>query len=620
MIIQLKNVIATIWKYAKSVFIIKILIAILTGLKVPVTVKVTQNLIDNMIKYVNADVSLQTMIFWSGVMFAVLLADVMLNAANQFIDIICDKKLTNNLEPVLIEKYRRLDYANYEDKNTQDIIHRMSGQPYMKIKELFIQMLNITQAIISSAGLIIIYVNISIILVALMVVLMIPILWLNYRMSYLQWELYSSQTEDERILKYLDSILTSKISLFELKVYKALNYIVDLWNHKTSVMLKQKFDVQKKNQRCINLQSFLSAAWYCAFIIIMLTKFFAGGISIGLFISLISISTSVIDNIAGLAEGLGDLAREIMDMDYYKKFMALTEYNEPAYIPEYSEHSTYSSRIYPEIVFENVKFTYPNTDTPVLNGVNFTIKPNESVGIVGVNGAGKSTVIKLLCKLYKPDEGRILIGGIDLQELPYENLRKIFGVVFQDYFRYELTLRENLAFGNLEKLHDDEALNEAINKSKSIKLINTINLIDKDAKNDKSNKGLDMNLGKLEEDGVDLSGGQWQRIAVGRVCLSNAPVIILDEPTAALDPIAESEMYSLFFDVMKVKNQRCTVMISHRLASSKMAQKIIVLNNGVVEESGTHDELMQSKKLYYKMFTEQASWYITEYVTEGGRE
>jgi len=242
-----------------------------------------------------------------------------------------------------------------------------------------------------------------------------------------------------------------------------------------------------------------------------------------------------------------------------------------------------------------VVFTYPKTEAKILNGVSFEVKEGERVALVGENGAGKSTIIKLLCRLYKPDSGRILINGMDIQMVDAAALRRVFSVVFQDFCKYTMTLRENIAFGDLTKLNDDNALHDALKMG----LANGI-------------AELDTPLGKLEEDGVDISGGQWQRIAVARACLPDSAFVILDEPTASLDPVAESNMYHSFAEVLK--NRGC-IMISHRLASARMADKIVVLSDGIVIETGGHEDLMSASGLYARMYESQSAWYL-----KGGAE
>jgi ATP-binding cassette, subfamily B, bacterial len=588
MVGQVFIVFKVMWKYARSVFIGRFALIIISAALVSLNVIFLQKLIDNMMAFIKKEGSIHNILFSALIFGLVLLLDAVLVSADGFLEIICDKKLTNNFEPIIIKKFRNLAYFCYEDKDTQNTIQRMSGQPYTRIKTLFTQVLSMFQIIFTLIGLVAIYVQVSIWLVVSLLVFLVPMLWVNYKSSFHWWRLFEEQSLDERALNYLSGLLSTKTSLFELKVYRAINYIEKLWNEKSSNMLKQKSKVLLKVQRMLFIKSLFASLWYSASAMTMLICFLDNQITIGLFVSLINVSISVVDRISDLSGTFGSFSREIMEIRHYNNFMTLPEYEDGKGKPVSQPG---------EIIFDNVKFKYPNTDIEILKGVSFTVKPKANIAIVGVNGAGKSTIIKLLCKLYKPDSGRILVDGIDLQELSYQNIREIIGVLFQDYFTYELAIRENLAFGNIEKINDDDALIHALKKSKSYDIYNS------------ANNGLDSNLGKLENDGIGLSGGQWQRLAIGRTCLSDASIIVLDEPTAALDPVAESEMYMLFFNVMKEKG---TIMISHRLASSKMAEKIIVINDGVVAEEGTHEQLMSKNGIYRAMFDTQASWYITE--------
>nr|WP_300663860.1 ABC transporter ATP-binding protein [uncultured Acetatifactor sp.] len=250
------------------------------------------------------------------------------------------------------------------------------------------------------------------------------------------------------------------------------------------------------------------------------------------------------------------------------------------------------------IVFDDVHFTYPGTDREILSGVSFEIKEGEHAALVGVNGAGKSTIIKLLCGLYKPDSGRILVGGKDLREFSDADRNRFCAVVFQDFCSYELTLRENVAIGNLGAMDDDQKI---------------LSVMDMAGAGEVARLGLEKSLGRLTEDSIDISKGQWQRVAIARALISDAAFIILDEPTASLDPVAESRMYESFSSVMR---EHGSIIVSHRLASAKLADKIIVIDGGVTAEIGSHGELMERNGLYARMFDEQRSWYVDSEVTE----
>ena len=252
---------------------------------------------------------------------------------------------------------------------------------------------------------------------------------------------------------------------------------------------------------------------------------------------------------------------------------------------------------YCDIAFENVSFRYPGTERDILKNVTFYIKEGEKTAFVGENGAGKSTIIKLLCGLYEPTAGNVTIGGVPVRELSPKLRTRLLSVVFQNFQSYQLTLRENVAFGNLKALGDDGKLRHALGLADAMDLADT------------QEKGLDRNLGRLERDGQDLSKGQWQRVAMARAFVSDAKYVVLDEPTASLDPLAESRMYENFARIFR---ERGTVLISHRLASARMADRILVLDGGRIVQTGSHGELMAEDGLYRTMFLAQSSFYKEE--------
>lgn len=249
------------------------------------------------------------------------------------------------------------------------------------------------------------------------------------------------------------------------------------------------------------------------------------------------------------------------------------------------------------IQFKDLAFAYPGSNKLTLESINLQIRPNEMVVLVGENGAGKTTLAKLLCRLYDPSHGAVLWHGQDLRTVELNELRSRIAVVMQDYARFPASLRENVGWGFFPKLQEDQALLTVLQEAGIDYLVNELS------------QGLETPLGKQLEGGIDLSGGQWQRIAIARALmrLSQAELLIFDEPTAALDPKNEHEIYRIF---KAIARGRMAVVVSHRLALARMADRIIVLEHGKIIEEGNHDQLMQNRAQYYTMFTRQASSYI----------
>lgn len=245
------------------------------------------------------------------------------------------------------------------------------------------------------------------------------------------------------------------------------------------------------------------------------------------------------------------------------------------------------------ITLNNVWFTYPTTDLPVLKGVSFTLNKGETLSLVGLNGAGKSTIIKLLLRLYQPDSGEILLNGQPYEKYDIKEIRKLFSVMFQSFVEYPLTLRENIVLSDLSDKYNDDRI---------IRILRECG-----AWNDKFNDGLDTNMSReFSDTGVELSKGQWQKIALARTYYKNSPIIIFDEPSSAIDAEAEDKIFTEF---NKLADNKTGIMISHRISSAKTSNKIIVLNDGKVEENGTHETLIKTNGLYAKLFNMQKEKY-----------
>lgn len=248
-----------------------------------------------------------------------------------------------------------------------------------------------------------------------------------------------------------------------------------------------------------------------------------------------------------------------------------------------------------EIVFENVSFIYPNQEKKSLSNINLTIKKGERISIVGENGAGKTTFIKLLLRLYEPTEGRILFNGIDIRDIDYQDYQKIFSTVFQDYKLFAFRIIDNIT-----SLEGNEA-----EKEKVMKCLEKAGL---SSKIEKLEHGLDTYLYNIyDEEGIELSGGESQKLAIARALYKDSPIVILDEPTAALDPRAEYEIYTRFLALVESKT---SIFISHRLSSTKLCDRIVLFKDGSIEETGTHNELLQKGGLYAELFRMQAQFYF----------
>ena len=588
---QMKEILSIIWKYSRLWGCMKLLNSVLTAIIVPVNTVLLQRIVNDILILLQENrchfirkflIISNSKPFFSGILIAGVFSEVLLTGVDRYVEIRFDMQITDRLEKEIVRKYRKLDYSCYEDPQTYDSISRISQNPGEKIRMIFWKLCEMVRIIILLIGYLLIFQQASPLLVGIFLLFFPPMLYENYKAGCLWYDLYSRQTADERKIAYYERLLTGKTSLAELKIYQATDYIEKLWKKQSSKLRKEKEETLIRVEKTLLRKSTFSALWYLCSGGVLLYGVITGRISVSMFLVLFQTILNIVDTVNGLLETFGNFSREIQEMSYLHSFFALKN------IPE---RKGCIDRTVRRIRFEHVCFSYPNAGTETLHDISFELDLSKSTAIVGENGSGKTTIIKLLCGLYQPTSGRILFDEYDIRNLNNGEIGKAIKVVFQDFFQYELTIRENIGFGNLARISHDLELQEVLDAVHLEEL---------------KKLGLDTSLGKLEHEGIDLSRGQWQRLAVGRIFLNDTGYAVLDEPTASVDPVSEYNMYQLFYLLLR---SRGSLMISHRLASAKMADHILVLKNGTIAEQGNHTELMKNQELYHELFCRQAEWY-----------
>lgn len=579
---QMKEILSIIWKYSRLWGCMKLLNSVLTAIIVPVNTVLLQRIVNDILILLQENRCHFILNTHLVILIAGVFSEVLLTGVDRYVEIRFDMPITDRLEKEIVRKYRKLDYSCYEDPQTYDSISRISQNPGEKIRMIFWKLCEMVRIIILLIGYLLIFQQASPLLVGIFLLFFPPMLYENYKAGCLWYDLYSRQTADERKIAYYERLLTGKTSLAELKIYQATDYIEKLWKKQSSKLRKEKEETLIRVEKTLLRKSTFSALWYLCSGGVLLYGVITGRISVSMFLVLFQTILNIVDTVNGLLETFGNFSREIQEMSYLHSFFALKN------IPE---RKGCIDRTVRRIRFEHVCFSYPNAGTETLHDISFELDLSKSTAIVGENGSGKTTIIKLLCGLYQPTSGRILFDEYDIRNLNNGEIGKAIKVVFQDFFQYELTIRENIGFGNLARISHDLELQEVLDAVHLEEL---------------KKLGLDTSLGKLEHEGIDLSRGQWQRLAVGRIFLNDTGYAVLDEPTASVDPVSEYNMYQLFYLLLR---SRGSLMISHRLASAKMADHILVLKNGTIAEQGNHTELMKNQELYHELFCRQAEWY-----------
>ena len=418
---------------------------------------------------------------------------------------------------------------------------------------------------------------------------MLPHSLVTFWVNNFKAQVYRVQAHDSREQRYYASVLTSAETAKEVRTFDLGGFFLEKYREAFSRVFERSQRFRRRARKVGTLSGSLSGAVSAGVFAWIVLQAYHGTLTIGDAVLYIGLLPQVA---RALSLVFGQLASVHFVSLHVKHFFDFLEFELPAqkvvgtHLRRRSFESGYE--------FCDVSFTYPGSQRPALERVNFSIKPGEKVALVGRNGAGKSTLVKLLLRLYNPDTGEILLNGVPVSDLNIEDLRGRIAVVFQDHARFFLTVRQNISLGDLLRDPTDEWIRVVSEKAGISDFIGQLP------------KGYDTLLGKQFVEGVDLSGGQWQRIAIARALAREASLIVLDEPTSALDPMAESELFKKFRELTKDKS---ALFITHRLGIVRMADKIVTLKEGTIAEVGSHEQLVNGNGEYATLFKTQAENY-----------
>ena len=516
-----------------------------------------------------------------------VLSDVLGRLVSLF-DQLLSELFTNATSVRLMEHAATLDLEDFEDSELQDRLDRARRQTMGRMtlmSQLFGQAQDTVTIIAFAAGLIL-YAPWLILLLA---VALVPAFLGEAHFNALNYSLNFSWTPERRELEYIRQTGASVETAKEVKIFGLHDFLIGRFRE-----LSDKFYLANRGLaiRRAGWGSVLTAlgtlGYYVAYAYIA-WRTVRGEFTIGDLTFLAGSFRRLRQLLEGLLVGFSQVAGQALYLDDLFSFFEIE--------PEISSPAAprpFPSPVREGFVFEGVGFRYPGAERWAVRDLSFTLQAGEVLALVGENGAGKTTLVKLLARLYDPDEGRILLDGHDLREYDLDVLRQNIGVIFQDFVRYHLTAAENIAVGQIEARHDRARIVEAARRSLADDVIA------------KLPKGYDQVIGKRFKNGVDLSGGEWQKVAIARAYMRDTQLLILDEPTAALDARSEFEVFQRFKELSAGKT---AVLISHRFSSVRMADRILVLADGRVEAVGTHGELLAQRGRYAELFELQAAGY-----------
>jgi len=494
----------------------------------------------------------------------------------------------NRISVRLMQHAATLDLAQFEDAEVYDHLERARRQTVGRIG-LFTLLLATAQSLVTLISLASVLLLQQPWLLLLLAVAVLPSFLGEAHYAALGYSLLFHWTPERRLLDYLRYMGASDESAKEVKLFGLSDFLVDRYARLSDEFYAEnKWLAVRRNLVSTAFVTIGTLGYYAAYAVIIYFTVL-GRYTIGALTFLAGSFRQSRDLIQGVLLSLSQIYEQSLYLSDLFTFFDV----QPRVTSKPGARAV-PKPIREGFAFENVGFRYPGSDRWAVRHLTFSIRPQERVALVGENGAGKTTLVKLLARLYDPDEGKILLDGVDLREYDLESMRRNIGVIFQDFVRYEFILKENIGVSQVDALGDEARIREAARRSLA------------DSVAARLEKGYDQMLGHRFDGGVELSGGEWQKVALGRAYMREAQVLILDEPTASLDARAEYEVFLRFAELTKGK---MAVLISHRFSTVRMADRIIVLRGGELVDQGTHEELLARGGLYAELFGLQAAGY-----------
>lgn len=548
----------------------------------PLQIIANQYIVDYGNEYIQYRANFRPLVLWGICLVVILILWVTFQQLeNYIIRVSLKKKLLQKLSPKILGHMQEIEYKSFEDVGSNDMFERISNDPTGLVLDSYYRTIISFFALLTTITTTAIMFQYSIWLGVGILMITIPMSLLKYYGSILYMNVWKTNSLLRRRDTDLRNLFADKHAIYEMKVFQNETFIREKWNNIQEELYQSTKKALFRGDFMSSGAELLQIGYLVFVCCFSINLFIQGSFSLGQLSAVLSGMISISSKITASAGQISKMFYNLNKVSFLKTFFD---------IPKEQKRIEDNLNNW-DIVFSDVSFTYPNTQKEILHHVSFQIKQGERIAFVGENGSGKSTIIKLLCGLYPVSSGQILVGGKDIQLLTDKARHQTVTVLFQDFQSYSMTVRENVAIGNLDKLNDDKGLMDALKMADAMSFVGD---------------NLDISLGKLTKEGIDFSKGQWQRLAMARAFVSNSAFVVLDEPTAALDPIVECKMYENFAQIF---SHHGAIMISHRLASAKMADRILVLDKGKIVEEGTHQRLMEKKGVYEKMYTVQTAWY-----------
>jgi ATP-binding cassette subfamily B protein len=526
------------------------------------------------------------------IQFAIYAVNSLLSTVRNITQQLLQEKMTLQVQLMVMQHAATLDLPFFEDSASYDLLRRAQQDAAMRPLMMVTSAFGLIQTVITFASMVALLIVVSPLLALIALLSPVPAFIADTRYGWRGYNLARWASPIRRRMQYLTTLVTTDTYAKEVKLFGLGDYFI----RRFGLLSRTYYDRQR---RLISARYVVGFLWSSITTLVssgtylyVALQAIAGRLTLGDLTLYTQAASSVQSSIQGILSGFSGLYEHNLYLNNLYELMAT-----PNRIQAPEHPRPLPSPVRGEVVFEHVSFSYPGRGAQALRDVSFRIAPGETIAVVGRNGAGKTTLIKLLCRLYDPTGGRILLDGVDIREFDPDELRGAIGAMFQDFVAYQATASENVGLGDLPDLENPEAIEAASRKGGAHELIAGLVF------------GYDTPLGKWFDQGANLSGGEWQKVALGRAFMRDARILVLDEPTSALDAQAE---YELFERLRRLSEGRTAIYISHRFSTVRQADRILFLEHGELVEEGTHDELMALGGRYARLFNMQAAAYTGE--------
>ncbi len=587
-----------VWETGHWILIAMVLISLFTGIMPIVSSLISKEILNEFQLVTTAD---SPVAFWGSMaMFLIIflfiykILNQIVTQINHAVTRIAGEKVVRYVKVKIMEKAKEIDLASFDRPEFYEKLENANREAGHRPIQVISATFDVVSKLISLVSYIIILVTAPGMwwIAPVMIAMAIPTAIVNFIYRHKNYKYMRHRSKERRQMNYYSNLMVNKDMVKEIRMFD----LADTFKNRFDDVFGGYYaGIRKLILResmwhiCI---TFFSAIVTCGFFAVVAMKVFNGEIMIGDYSLYTNSLTSISSTVASLITVSATIYEGTLFIDNLISFMK----EEKTIAPISEKPLSVKRGCAHTIEFEHVSFAYPGTERLVLKDINLKFRPGETVVLVGLNGAGKTTFIKLLTRLYDPTEGRILLDGKDLREYDVRELYEMFGIIFQDFGKYAVTVNENISFGDIHREVNEDDIKRAADQANATDFIS------------KLPREFDTPMMRFfEPEGIEPSIGQWQKLAIARAFYSTSDILILDEPTASLDPIAEQEIFNQFDMLRKDKT---TIFVSHRLSSATIASKIVVLEYGKLIEEGTHKELMEKEGRYFELFSTQASRYI----------